>query len=91
MPLAALRRRRSVGLTLLFAVGCLLLISFACICLTDHGKQPVEPLGKLSFALALIEVWSPAATALLAAALLARLASRTLEPPTAAGLQRFLD
>ena len=68
-----------------------MLVGFACACLTDHPMQAIEQaLSAIPAAPAISEAWSALAVGLVAAALIARLpqASRGRASPEL--LQRFL-
>jgi hypothetical protein len=78
---------------ILLALVCLVLIGLACACLSDTPVQALErALASLTVQLALIEVWSFAALAFLAAAAVWS-GARLARPPGRASpalLQRFL-
>jgi hypothetical protein len=69
----------------------LLLLGFACACITDHPVQAIErALAAIPALPPLVEVWSVNAIALMALSLLVGRRARPVARPSPAGLQRFL-
>lgn len=76
---------------LLLFVLLLMLVGFACACLSDHPMQAVErALTVFSDPAALVEVWSPLIALLLAMPLVSLAHSRAVGRASPAVLQRFL-
>ena len=68
-----------------------MLVGFACACLTDHPMQAIEKaLSAIPAAPAIIVVWSVIAAGLFASALALRLPRSARERASPAVLQRFL-
>jgi hypothetical protein len=89
MQLERLRERLPLLAFLLLAVLCLAILGFVCACLADQPMQALERATAASALLpALIEVWAPAAAALLLA--WAVFGSGLTLAPSPARLQRFL-
>jgi hypothetical protein len=92
MSLERLRRRMPLIALLLLAPLCLLVLGFACACLSDHPMQALQQtLGSAQGAPALVEVWPLLVLALVGVGLLlmstVTARARARSP---AGLQRFL-
>jgi hypothetical protein len=86
-----LRRRLPLIVFILLAVLCLLLIGFACACLSDHPGQAVERAMSAPAATpALIEVWSLVVLSLFAAPLVLTRRVGGFGRASPAQLQRFL-
>ena len=90
MALGRLRGHLPLVVFILLAVVCLLLIGFACACLTDHPMQAIDrAIGAFQLLAAPLEVWPLVVLSLLAFAGLAT--GRRYGPrPSPAVLQRFL-
>jgi hypothetical protein len=92
MSLDRLRARMPLLAFILLALVCLLMLGFACACMSDHPMQALkQALGSVPALPALVEVWSLLALAVLAAARLVTgpLTARA-RAPSPASLQRFL-
>jgi hypothetical protein len=90
MVLQRFRKRLPLVAFILLAVVCLLLLGFACACLTDHPMQAIErALGALSSVLAIVEVWPLIVLSLFAAVAFLGVRQVLLRPSPAL-LQRFL-
>jgi len=92
MSISAMRVRLPLIVFILLLIVALLLLGFACACLSDHPLQAIERvLASIPAALPLGEVWSVNAAAL--AMMLMLLAAgyvRAIARPSPATLQRFL-
>ena len=77
---------------ILLALLCLLILGFACACLSDHPMQALQQaLGSVQVAPPLIEVWSLLALVALGASLLvASTVAARARAPSPANLERFL-
>jgi hypothetical protein len=92
MSLQRLRGRAPMIALILVAPLCLLILGFACACLSDHPIQALQQaLGSAQAAPALVEVWSLMTVVALSASLLAaNTVSARARAPSSARLQRFL-
>jgi hypothetical protein len=92
MSLERLRSRVPLIALLLLAPLCLLVLGFACACLSDHPMQALQQaLGSVQAAPAPIEVWPLLALVTLGAGfLLGSAVTARARAPSPAGLQRFL-
>lgn len=92
MEIGCLRRRLPLVAFVLLAVICLLMLGFACACLSDHpGKATERSIAAPSFAVPVIEVWSPLAVVLGGLGVLLVLAPTVAQGRASpAELQRFL-
>ena len=92
MKLERLRGRVPLIAVILLALLCLLILGFACACLSDHPMQALQQaLSSVQVAPALIEVWSLLAlVALGASRIVASAVAARARAPSAANLQRFL-
>jgi hypothetical protein len=85
------RERLPLFVFVLMLVFGLLLLGFACACITDHPAQAIErALAAIPAAPPLIEVWSANAFALVLLALIVAPQARSRGRPSPAVLQRFL-
>lgn len=90
MSLERFRGRLPLLAFILLAVICVLLLGFACACLTDHPMQSFErALSVVSSPTAPIEAWPLIVLSLLAAALVGH-GRRVSSHPSREWLQRFL-
>jgi len=89
--MARLRKHLPLVVFIFLVLIAVMLLGFACACLTDHPMQAIEKvLAAIPAVPAIIEVWSALAVGLFAAAVASRppaLARRRASP---AVLQRFL-
>jgi len=86
-----MRARMPLVVFILLLIVALLLLGFACACLSDHPMQAIERvLSSIPTALPLIQVWSLNAVALSMLMLLAAGYVRAVARPSPATLQRFL-
>ncbi len=86
-----MRARLPLVVFILLLIAALLLLGFACACLSDHPMQAIERvLTSIPAALPLLEVWSPNAIALALLMLLTAGYGRAVARPSPATLQRFL-
>jgi hypothetical protein len=86
-----LRQRLPLLVFVLLLVFGLLLLGFACACITDHPVQAIErALAAIPALPPLVEVWSVTAAALMALSLLVGHRARPVARPSPAVLQRFL-
>lgn len=91
MAINRLRQRLPLVVFVLLLVFGLLLLGFACACITDHPVQAIErALAAIPAAPPLVEVWSVNAIALMALALLVARRTVPVARPSPAVLQRFL-
>lgn len=89
--IARLRRRLPLIAFILLAVLCLLLIGFACACVSDQPAQAIERAVSAPAAIpGLIEVWSLVVLSLLAAPLVHAHRAGGFGRASPAQLQRFL-
>jgi hypothetical protein len=86
-----MRARLPLIVFILLLIVALLLLGFACACLSDHPMQAIERvLSSIPAALPLVEVWSLNAVASSMLMLLAAGYVRAVARPSPATLQRFL-
>ena len=86
-----MRVRLPLIVFILLVIVALLLLGFACACLSDHPLQAIERvLASIPAALPLGEVWSVNAATLAMLMLLAAGYVRAIARPSPATLQRFL-
>jgi hypothetical protein len=86
-----MRLRLPLLVFILLLIVALLLLGFACACLSDHPMQAIDRvLAAFSAAPPVIAVWSVQALALGLAMLLAAASVRAVARPSPATLQRFL-
>lgn len=86
-----LRERLPLVVFVLLLVFGLLLLGFACACITDHPAQAIErALAAVATAPPIIEVWSVNAFALVFLTLALARQARLRPRPSPADLQRFL-
>jgi hypothetical protein len=91
MAIQRLRERLPLVVFVLVLVFGLLLLGFACACITDHPAQAIERvLAAVATAPPLIEVWSVNAFALVLLTLAFVRQARSRARPSPASLQRFL-
>jgi ABC-type antimicrobial peptide transport system permease subunit len=94
MSLQSMRNRLPLAVFIIFLIFGLLLLGFACACLTDHPAQAIErALSAIPAVPATIEIWPSFALALalaLAASMLARQRLLPAARSSPAVLQRFL-
>jgi hypothetical protein len=92
MSLQSMRNRLPLAVFIIFLIFGLLLLGFACACLTDHPVQAIErALSAIPAVPATIEIWPSFALALaLAASMLARQRLVPAARSSPAVLQRFL-
>jgi hypothetical protein len=86
-----LRERLPLIVFLFLLILLVMLVGFACACLSDHPMQALErALAAIPALPALIVVWTLAATSLLAASVLVASRRMAVERASPALLQRFL-
>jgi len=91
MSISGMRARLPLVVFILLLIVALLLLGFACACLSDHPMQAIERvLTSIPAALPLLEVWSPNGVALAMLMLLTAGYVRAVARPSPATLQRFL-
>lgn len=91
MAIQRLRERLPLVVFVLLLVLGLLLLGFACACITDHPAQAIErALAAIATAPPIIEVWSVNAFALVLLTLAVARQARSRPRPSPASLQRFL-
>lgn len=91
MAIQRLRKRLPLVVFVLMLVFGLLLLGFACACITDHPVQAIErALTAVATAPPVIEVWSTNAFALVLLTLAFARQARSRTSPSPASLQRFL-
>ena len=86
-----MRSRLPLVVFILLLIVALLLLGFACACLSDHPMQAIERvLASIPTALPVVEVWSLNAVAVAMLMLLTAGYVRAVARPSPATLQRFL-
>jgi hypothetical protein len=92
MSLERLRGRMPLIALILLAPLCLLVLGFACACVSDHPVQALQQaLGSVQAAPALVEVWSLLALTVFGTGLvLSSTVTARARAPSPASLQRFL-
>jgi hypothetical protein len=91
ISLAGLRKHLPLVVFIFLVLIAVMLVGFACACLTDHPMQAIEKaLSTIPAAPAIIEVWSVLAAGVFAVAFASRPALLGRERASPAVLQRFL-
>ena len=86
-----MRERMPLIAFILLVVLLVMLVGFACACLSDHPMQAADrAIASIASAPAIIELWTYTFAALLLVALVGTRQSRAVGPASPADLQRFL-